>query len=1582
MARRIAKLPARNFVRLRGSKIEFAVGLLLTSFLQARAAEASTVDNLHTVDLVPQVEPVVEAKLPEWLANIDADALEQMSPEELKALLGDELLAQLGLDPELFAQLLDGDLEEAIRQLEAAFRDKLELAAAQAGAGVENGEIRAAATDSDGSGDEAGAALGEGIPLLWVIGGLAAVGGVGYALLGGDSNEDPEAVSDSFTTNEDAPLTFDVRSNDKDGDGDSLVVTHINGTAITTTAPVAITGGSVSLGADGRLTFTPNANFNGSPSFTYTVSDGNGGMSDATVALTVTAVNDAPVAVADTFTTNEDTAVTINVRGNDTDVEGNTLTVTQVNGAAINATTPVTVTGGVVSLVNGSLVFTPNANFNGTPSFTYTVNDGNGGTSTATVSGTVVAVNDAPVNTVPGAITLAQNGSVAVAGLSVADVDGGTGAVTTKVSVQFGNLTVGTVENGATVVGSGTGEITLTGSLAQINATLAAISYAPNAGYAGADSLVITTTDAGGLSDTDTLSLTVARVQAGIVQDGYIEGAQVFYDADGDGQYDEGEPIAFTNAQGQYSLALPEGATGSIIALGGVNIDTGLPNVMPLKAPIGSSVVNPLSTLVAELVESGVPVAAANAAVAASLGLPEGTDLTNFDFLDADNNAEAALAVQKAATQIAQLVTDAVEAGVNPAALVAAISQMTAGGAPMDLTAPAALTSVLVSAGASAVLAASVATAAAAVNKAIQQATSPDQISNIQEEFNQPGANLPVLALDDEGETALGGTVLIDLTGNDVDPEGNPLRLLSVGGRTIIIGQPIPVEGGSVVVGADGQIAFTAAPGFVGETSFEYTVDDGSGGVGTATVTVDVSPEGPVASVDAADFAAFVANADALAAAGVTTFDIEGDALSLTEEQAGALLGAGIDFADSDVVTIEAAGTELNTTLKGLQDLHVDQVSVSGRTVLSLDVGAGGLAALDASDLPQFDVAQSDASLDVTLNLEAGSLGDTDVGALAGALASAGVDHLGVIDNGSLSINAAQAEALAGAGLDFRDGADISLAVGAAGLGDLDAAVLGRLNVDEIDVTGDIATISDDQASALLGAGIQFADDDSITVEAAGTQLNTSLKGLQDLHVDQVATSSRTILSIDAGQGGLAALDASDLPQFDVAQSDADLDVTLNVEPGDLGSGYDLAALASSLVDAGIDHLGVVGDGSLSLTYGQAQALAEAGLDFDARADVTLSLGANGAEGLDTSLLGSLNVDHIDATGAVVISDDQALDLVNAGIDFATSETVTVEASGTQLSTSLKGLQELHVDAVQVGEGVTKLSVDAGDLSGMSEGDLPQFDTAQTDASLDVTLRVDLDAIDDLARLAGALRGAGIDNFAISDFRADLDAAMIDRIDAISAATGIDFVYGVQTGTVSAFSAMSEITFDHGQVYRELISTFESTSADAVGDIEIADGTASSLIESGMLRAYLSDNLVVDATGSGDKLLTTLKEISEFGIDEIRTADQGGAPVYVDLGIQGDAGAVGEIQTLFKNLDLNGPDKLFTNAEKVGLVLDADTATALSKVDGAFDQLAELGFTEVDVLAAPNGFSLDTGSIEVKLIGQQDDLYQHLHHER
>ena len=148
----------------------------------------------------------------------------------------------------------------------------------------------------------------------------------------------------------------------------------------------------------------------------------------------------------------------------------------------------------------------------------------------------------------------------------------------------------------------------------------------------------------------------------GIVADGYVRGAEIFLDTNRNGRADAGESTGVLTAADGSFLLPARAADIAIIAVGGVNVDTGLPQTTPLKAPAGSLVVNPLTTLVQTVMdratESGQPISAATAAgrvaSAFELSMPTDLSLLSFDPLALDN--AASLAAQQAAAQLATLV--------------------------------------------------------------------------------------------------------------------------------------------------------------------------------------------------------------------------------------------------------------------------------------------------------------------------------------------------------------------------------------------------------------------------------------------------------------------------------------------------------------------------------------------------------------------------------------------------------------------------------------------------------------------------------------------------------------------------------------------------------------------------------------------------------------------------------------------------------------------------------------------------------------------------------------------------------------
>src|SRR5207249_3626361 len=178
-------------------------------------------------------------------------------------------------------------------------------------------------------------------------------------------------------------------------------------TAILVSSPAH---GSVTLNANGSFTYTPAANYNGGDSFTYKANDGALNSNVATVSITVTAVNDAPGANAQSATTAEDTAKAITLTASD--VDGDALTYSIVSGP----------THGALSGTAPNVTYTPAANYNGPDSFTFKANDGTVDSAAATISITVTAVNDAPVANAQS-VTTAEDTAKAIT-LTASDVDG------------------------------------------------------------------------------------------------------------------------------------------------------------------------------------------------------------------------------------------------------------------------------------------------------------------------------------------------------------------------------------------------------------------------------------------------------------------------------------------------------------------------------------------------------------------------------------------------------------------------------------------------------------------------------------------------------------------------------------------------------------------------------------------------------------------------------------------------------------------------------------------------------------------------------------------------------------------------------------------------------------------------------------------------------------------------------------------------------------------------------------------------------------------------------------------------------
>jgi len=291
-------------------------------------------------------------------------------------------------------------------------------------------------------------------------------------------NDSPSASVLSFSTNEDVNYVSDGTTRAH------LAGTDIENSAITCAKASDPSHGAVTVNSDCSYTYAPTANYNGSDSFTFTVSDGALSSSAATATITVSAVNDAPSATLLSFSTNEDVNYvsdgTTRAHLAGTDIENSALTCAKASDPSHGAVT-----------VNSdcSFSYAPTANYNGSDSFTFTVSDGSLSSSAATATITVSAVNDAPSAT---ALSFSTNEDVSYVS------DGTTRAHLAGTDIESSALTCAKASDpshGAVTVNSD-----------------CSFSYAPTANYNGSDSFTFTVSDSVNTSAAATATITVSAV--------------------------------------------------------------------------------------------------------------------------------------------------------------------------------------------------------------------------------------------------------------------------------------------------------------------------------------------------------------------------------------------------------------------------------------------------------------------------------------------------------------------------------------------------------------------------------------------------------------------------------------------------------------------------------------------------------------------------------------------------------------------------------------------------------------------------------------------------------------------------------------------------------------------------------------------------------------------------------------------------------------------------------------------------------------------------------------------------------------
>ncbi|MEW5963360.1 MAG: Ig-like domain-containing protein [Pseudomonadota bacterium] len=527
----------------------------------------------------------------------------------------------------------------------------------------------------------------------------------------------------------------------------------------------------------------------------------------------------APNAQNDAFSVDEDATLAGNLyadngSGADSDPQGDTLTITQINGTTYTVGAPIVLTNGTLTITNattGAFAFLPNSNFNGTQSFNYTISDSDGATDTATATITVNAVNDAPVdgdetNSVTQDTTLTvADGAAGDLLLNATDVDGGAPTITAfSVAGESGPFTVGTPYSISSV---GTLSIDANGSY----------SFAPAANYTGAIPVVTyTVSDGNGGTDTSTLTLSMVAVNGppvamddalSVLENGPPATDDVTPGTPGQDADPDGDPLTVVAVNGVSanvgtSVTGSGGGTFTVQPDGSCGFD---PGTAFDDLAVGESRVTTVSYTISDG-HGGTDVATVTVTVTGVNDAPTSTPLADQSGSDAD---PVTLDVSASFTD-----PDATDT-----------LTFTAAGLPPGLAIDPA----------TGVIAGTIDHAASVTGPYTVTVTATDPSgATTAQTFAWTVTNPAPNAIADHTSTRENLPVTLDVLSNDSDADGDRIRLVSASSSE-----------GAVRVRPNGTLVFTPRPGYAGQATVTYRISDGDGGFASARVLIDVEAEAP-----------------------------------------------------------------------------------------------------------------------------------------------------------------------------------------------------------------------------------------------------------------------------------------------------------------------------------------------------------------------------------------------------------------------------------------------------------------------------------------------------------------------------------------------------------------------------------------------------------------------------------------------------------------------------------------------------------------------------------------------------------------
>ncbi|MGI0485065.1 beta strand repeat-containing protein [Pantanalinema rosaneae CENA516] len=742
------------------------------------------------------------------------------------------------------------------------------------------------------------------------------------------ANTVPTAQDDlDYTVAEDGTLNgTSVLANDTDPDGNTPLTAQLG------IGPA--NAASFTLNPDGTFVYLPTADFNGSDSFTYVAVDSLGGVSStATVSITITPVNDAPIAVNDSganLFTNPGEILTIAAPGilsNDTDVDGDPLTAVLGSGPA---------NGTLTLLPDGSFTYTPNAGFTGVDTFTYRANDG-----------TLDSANLATVTIQVNAPPIANNNTYSTGNAAALSIPAGTGVLSNDSDLEGSVLTATIVDNPT----SGTVTLNPDGSFV----------YTPNTGFTGTDTFTYRAND--GFSDSN-LATVILTITASVntpptaVSDSYtaIAGASRTVSAVqgvlGNDVDVDNDPLTATTVSGPTSGTLTLNANGSFV----YTPNTGFTGADSFVYQVSDGSASSTATVNLTVVNNTPPVANPDN-YSAVVNIPLTIDVLN-GVLANDTDAEAVSPLT------ASVVTGPASGSLTLAADGSFVYTPNTGFAGTD-------------------------TFVYQVNDGTVNALNPATVTITVSTNNPPVANADTYTIASNIANSI--TSVTGVLANDSDVDGNPLT------ATLAVG---PTQG-TLTLNPNGAFVYTPNAGFTGVDTFTYRVSDGITTSTPATVTLSVvTNTAPVIQNDTYTTSANRSLNVSVETAGILANDTDAEnnplsAVLVDPSTNGSLLlnnngtfvytpNAGFTGTDrftyraSDGLLTSSIGTvtivvNANTAPTGQPDSY----SMNSNGVLSVPASGGVLANdTDANGDPLTAILVSDFNAGITLNPDGSFVAD------------------------------------------------------------------------------------------------------------------------------------------------------------------------------------------------------------------------------------------------------------------------------------------------------------------------------------------------------------------------------------------------------------------------------------------------------------------------------------------------------------------------------------------------------------------------------------------------------------------------------